>query len=332
MARMLRVALRPYFLGLLALMVVATLVCGLLATWQWDRAHRAMSDQAAGAQELGDIREVVDIGGAVTNEIVGDIVTATGQFDAEEQIIVPGRSIDGQDAVIIVAALHVPLEDGTDALLPVARGWVAADAVTGPDGELDPSLAPPVPEGDVVVSGRLEASEAAAGGIEDGVAGEIATPLLVNVWGSPMYSGYLADVDPIDGLNPMPEAQSAFSKGLNWQNIGYSMQWVLFGAFFLYLWWRSVRSVHLDELEDQREAMLESLEGGPAAASDETSSEGTSSDEPSLTENSSAEGAALRGPSALSSATLGSSASSSSNPSSSTPASSQAAPASGKDV
>ena len=307
MARMIRVALRPYFLGLLALMVVATLVCGLLATWQWDRAHRAMSDQAAGAQELGDIRDVVDIGGAVTNEIVGDIVTATGQFDAEEQIIVPGRSIDGQDAVIIVAALHVPLEDGTDALLPVARGWVEADAVTGPEGELDPSLAPPVPEGDVEVSGRLEASEAAAGGIEDGVAGEIATPLLVNVWGSPMYSGYLADVDPIDGLNPMPEAQSAFSKGLNWQNIGYSMQWVLFGAFFLYLWWRSVRSVYLDELEDQREAMLESLEG-------------------------SAPNSFGPDPSGSASPAVSSSSMSSSSMSSSTPASSQAAPASDKDV
>lgn len=323
MARMLRVALRPYFLGLLALMVVATLVCGLLATWQWDRAHRAMSSQAAGAQELGDIRDVVDIGGAITNEIVGDIVTATGRFDADQQIIVPGRSIDGQDAVIIVAALHVPLEDGTDALLPVARGWVEADTVTGPDGELDPALAPPVPDGEVEISGRLEASESAAGGIEDGVAGEIATPLLVNVWGSPMYSGYLADVDPIDGLNPMPEAQSAFSKGLNWQNIGYSMQWVLFGAFFLYLWWRSVRSVYLDELEDQRAAMQNSLESSDTTADSDTDTD-------------TATAAATAPPSPASSTTSSSasssSASSSSSMSSSTAASSQAAPASDKDV
>lgn len=319
MARMLRVALRPYFLGLLALMVVATLVCGLLATWQWDRAHRAMSSQAAGAQELGDIRDVVDIGGAVTNEIVGDIVTATGRFDADEQIIVPGRSIDGQDAVIIVAALHVPLEDGTDALLPVARGWVEADKVTGPDGELDPSLAPAVPDGEVEISGRLEASESAAGGIEGGVAGEIATPLLVNVWGSPMYSGYLADVDPIDGLQPMPKAQSAFSKGLNWQNIGYSMQWVLFGAFFLYLWWRSVRSVYLDELEDQRETMQNSLE---------------SSDTDTDTDTATAAATAPSSPasSTTSSSASSSSASSSSSMSSSNSASSQAAPASDKDV
>lgn len=290
MARMLRVALRPRFLGLLALMVVGTLVCGLLATWQWDRAHRALSEQATGAQELGDIRDVVDIGGAVTNEIVGDIVTATGQFGTDEQIIVPGRSIDGEDAVIIVAALHVPLEDGTDALLPVARGWVEADAVTGPDGELDPALAPPVPAGEVEISGRLEASESASGGVEDGIAGEIATPLLVNEWGSPMYSGYLADVDPSGGLQPMPKAQSEFSKGLNWQNIGYSLQWILFGGFCLFLWWRSVRAVHLDELAEQREHMLQSLEGSEASAtvgSSASSSSASSSPSPSSPSSSS---------------------------------------------
>ncbi|WP_193104843.1 SURF1 family protein [Brachybacterium sp. FME24] len=262
---MLRVALRPHFLGLLALMVVATIVCGLLATWQWERAHHALADKAAGAEQLGDIRDVVGIGDPVTNAVVGDIVTATGQYAADEQIIVPGRLIDGEEAVIIVASLHLDLEDGTEARLPVARGWVPADEITGPDGELDPALAPPLPSGEVEVSGRLEASESAAGGIDGGIAGEIATTLLVNVWGSPMYSGYLAQVDPTGALEPMPEAQSEFSKGLDWQNIGYSLQWVLFGGFFLYLWWRSVRTAHLDELAERREAMQESLEGpGPA--------------------------------------------------------------------
>ncbi|MFK5261415.1 SURF1 family cytochrome oxidase biogenesis protein, partial [Lactiplantibacillus plantarum] len=80
----------------------------------------------------------------VTNAIVGDIVTATGAFTADDQVVVPGRSIDGEDAAIIVAALHVDLDDGTEALLPVARGWVRADEVTGDDGEIDASLAPPV--------------------------------------------------------------------------------------------------------------------------------------------------------------------------------------------
>lgn len=278
MSLMLRVALRPRFLGLLALMVVATLVCGLLAGWQWDRAHRAITDKADGPAQLGDIEDVLGVGDAVTNAIVGDIVTATGAFTADDQVVVPGRSIDGEDAAIIVAALHVDLDDGTEALLPVARGWVRADEVTGGDGEIDASLAPPVPDGQVQVTGRLEASESAVGGVEDGVVDEIATPLLVNEWGSPMYAGFVAVTEPADGMQPMPPAESAFSKGLNWQNIGYSLQWVLFGGFFLFLWWRSVRTAYLDELAEQREALERSVAGSAEPGSAASSSSATSTD------------------------------------------------------
>ena len=253
MVAMLRVALRPRFLGLLALMIVATIVCGLLAGWQWDRAHRALTDKADGPQQIGDIREVVGVGDAVTNEMVGDIVTADGRFAAGEQVLVPGRRIEGQDAVIVVTAFLVELEDGTEARLPVARGWLPAEDVAGEDGVLDPALAPAAPEGEVRLSGRLEASESASGGVVDGVAREIATPLLVNEWGSPMYAGYLALDEAEAPLSALPAAESQFSRGLDWQNIGYSFQWVAFGVFFLYLWWRSVRTAYRDELDDRRE-------------------------------------------------------------------------------
>lgn len=253
MVAMLRVALRPRFLGLLALMIVATIVCGLLAGWQWDRAHRALTDKADGPQQIGDIREVVGVGDAVTNEMVGDIVTADGRFAAGEQVLVPGRRIEGQDAVIVVTAFLVELGDGTEARLPVARGWLPAEDVTGEDGVLDPALAPAAPEGEVHLSGRLEASESASGGVVDGVAREIATPLLVNEWGSPMYAGYLALDEAEAPLSALPAAESQFSRGLDWQNIGYSFQWVAFGVFFLYLWWRSVRTAYRDELDDRRE-------------------------------------------------------------------------------
>src|SRR5699024_9016234 len=168
---MLRTALRPRFMGLLALMIVATIVCGLLASWQWDRAHRALRAEEGAPSELGDVREVLDVGDPITNRIVGGIVTATGECEPQEPVL---------------------------------------------------------------VAGRLEAGESASAGIEDGVSTEIATTMLINEWGGPMYSGYIGQISPAEGLAPMPEAESEFSRNLNWQNIGYSAQWVLFGGFFLY--------------------------------------------------------------------------------------------------
>lgn len=257
---MLRVALRPRFLGLLALMVAATVVCGLLASWQWDRAHRALTSRDEGPARLGQIQDVTGVGDAVTNEVVGGIVTARGSFEADQQIVVPGRRIDGTDAVIVVTALHVAEPDGTTAVLPVARGWMPAAEALDEDGGVRADAIPSAPSGEVEVEGRLEASEAATGGIEDGVASEIATPMLVNAWGGPMYAGYVAQTSAADGLRPMPVATSEFRAGLDWQNLGYALQWVLFGAFFLYLWWRSVRTAHLDELADARERLQAELE------------------------------------------------------------------------
>lgn len=256
---MLRVALRPRFLGMLALMVVATLVCGLLATWQWDRAHQVITDQAAEPAQLGDIRGVLEVGDPVTNEIAGEFVTARGSFVPGEQVLVPGRNIDDTEAVLVISSLLVDVDDGTQARLPVARGWLPATDVTDAEGRIDSALAPAAPQGEIEISGQLEASEAASGGVDEGVVREIATPLLVNEWGSPMYSGYLSLSEPSGTLQALPEAESDFSRGLNWQNIGYSFQWVIFGGFFLYLWWRSVRATYLDEVADRREAMQKLL-------------------------------------------------------------------------
>ena len=261
---MLRAALRPRSLGMLALMVAATVVCGLLAGWQWERAHRAITESTAAPAELGDVRDVLEVGGVVTNDMAGGVVTAPGTFDPDQQILVGDRQLGGERAAIVVTALHVTLADGSEALLPVARGWIAQSEVTGADGELDPSLAPAPPSGEVTVSGLIEASEAATQGVEHGTASEISTPLLVNAWGGPMYAGYLAQESAASGLQPMPKAESAYSRGLNWQNIGYAAQWILFGAFFLYLWWRTVRTHHLDELAAQRESLRAALEDDPA--------------------------------------------------------------------
>lgn len=257
---MLRVALRPRFLGLLAAMIAATIVCGLLAGWQWDRAHRSLQAQSAGTAQTVPLEQALAVGSPVTNRNDGRAVTATGTFDADEQVLVPGRRIDGSDAVIVVTALHVPQAGGGEARLPVARGWVAASDVTDASGTLDVDLAPEPPSGTVTVTGRLEASESASSAIEDGVAQEIATPLLVNVWGSPMYSGFVAATSPMSGLEPMPEATSAFSRGLNLQNLGYAAQWIAFGLFFLYLWWRSVRTQYEDEEAERAEQVRSRLE------------------------------------------------------------------------
>lgn len=279
---MLRVALRPKFLGLLALMATATLVCGLLANWQFERATRALDarDETQSAAPV-PIEELMDAHAPVTNAVQGRLASFTGEFVPSEQVLVPGREIDGHEAAVVVTNARITKGPLRGTSIPVARGYT-----TAPSSEWDSLPEPPTGSHEIVV--RLEASEEASGTVrredDGGVAtvGTLSSTLLVNVWEGPMLAGYGAFTNEArqymtgpgesDGasttaadawrdLGPLPAAQSSFTSGLNLQNFGYMLQWILFGVFFLYIWWRSVRSTYLDEQAERRLELESRLAG-----------------------------------------------------------------------
>ncbi|MGX0780294.1 SURF1 family protein [Dermabacter hominis] len=279
---MLRVALRPKFLGLLALMATATLVCGLLANWQFERATRALDarDETQSAAPV-PIEELMDAHAPVTNAVQGRLASFTGEFVPSEQVLVPGREIDGHDAAVVVTNARITKGPLRGTSIPVARGYT-----TAPSSEWGTLPEPPTGSHEIVV--RLEASEEASGTVrhegDGGVAtvGTLSSTLLVNVWEGPMLAGYgaltnearqyMAGPGESDGasataadawrdLGPLPAAQSSFTSGLNLQNFGYMLQWILFGVFFLYIWWRSVRSTYLDEQAERRLELESRLAG-----------------------------------------------------------------------
>ena len=279
---MLRVALRPKFLGLLALMATATLVCGLLANWQFERATRALEarDETTSAAPV-PIEELMDANAPVTNAVQGRLASFTGEFVPSEQVLVPGREIDGHEAAVVVTNARITQGPLRGTSIPVARGYT-----TAPSSEWGTLPEPPTGSHEIVV--RLEASEEASGTVhregDGGVAtvGTLSSTLLVNVWEGPMLAGYgaltnearqyMAGPGESDGasataadawrdLGPLPAAQSSFTSGLNLQNFGYMLQWILFGVFFLYIWWRSVRSTYLDEQAERRLELESRLAG-----------------------------------------------------------------------
>lgn len=296
---MLRVALRPKFLGLLALMAAATLVCGLLANWQFERATRALDaredTRSAAPVPLETLMEKQK---PVTNEVQGRLVSFTGEFVPGEQVFVPDREIDGHKAAVVVTNARITEGPLRGTFIPVARGYT-----TVPSSKWGSVPDPPAGPREIVV--RLEASEEASGTVHqegDGgpaTVGTLSSTLLVNVWEGPMLAGYgaitsearefMAGVGESDGANasaanegeggsrpgesdgapasswhnlgPLPAAQSDFASGLNLQNFGYFLQWILFGVFFLYIWWRSVRSTYLDEQAERRLELEARLSG-----------------------------------------------------------------------
>lgn len=263
-----RVALRPKNLAVLALMLCAAVVSALLANWQWERAISAI--EVKGENEVIQpvaLAEVLELDSALTNQLQGRLVVLEGKIEADKYFISPNRQIDGKNAALIVVSFL-----NTDATkIPVALGWFESAADLTAFSQLD------IESPKLRLVARLEAGEEATlsrSKTDVWLRETISPPLLVNEWGAPMYSAFaaltaeakaqmapedlaelekvLAEIESETGItiHEMPIAENSFSKGINFQNFGYMLQWILFAAFFIYIWWRKVRTEYLDELAE----------------------------------------------------------------------------------
>lgn len=240
--------------GLLLVFLLAALVCGRLGAWQLDRAYEraelAAQQEAAeaAAAEPGRPGEVLAPQEGFPGELVGREVRATGRFEPEGSLLVPGRALEGRTGYLVLTPFRLS-DDGTGGdtwadlsgapVLAVVQGWVEqpadADALVHPTDE-------------VTLTGWLQVGEATSGAatVVDGQTPEIALSALVNEWGGPIYTGYLVATDgpgsPADGGGAaLPRPTIDGGTDANLQNIFYALQWWVFGGFAVLLWVRLVR-------------------------------------------------------------------------------------------
>lgn len=241
-------------IGLLLVFVLAALVCGRLGAWQLDRAYEraelaaqqeAAEVAAAGPAWLGDVLAPQE---SFPGELVGREVRVTGEFEPTGSLLVPGRALEGHTGYLVLAPFRVS-DDGAGGdswadlsgppVLALVQGWV--------ESRTD-AKALVLPEGEVTVTGWLQAGEATSGSaaVVDGQVDQIALSALVNEWGGPIYTGYLvATGGPGSpeggGVAALPRPTIDGGSGANLQNIFYALQWWVFGGFAVLLWIRLVR-------------------------------------------------------------------------------------------
>ncbi|WP_308281646.1 SURF1 family protein [Cellulomonas sp. PS-H5] len=242
-----RVARTPRMIGLLVLFLAVAAVCGRLGAWQLERAEvRGAAAQAAKlaeveAQEPVPIAEVLLPQTTFEGALVGRRVEVTGQYEADGQLLVRDRALDGRTGSLVLTPLRVASDDPAvdGAVLPVVRGWVASDDPAAPGLE--------VPSGTVTVTGYLQASEdsgAEHGTQAAGTTDSISSAELLGVWGGPIWTGYavLTSSQPAQDVTiellPPPTRSGT---GLNIQNLGYAAQWFVFGGFAVFLWVRLLK-------------------------------------------------------------------------------------------
>jgi cytochrome oxidase assembly protein ShyY1 len=252
-----RFLLTARWLGISALMLTLAAVMVVLGLWQLDRYHQRSAineriDAAASGQAV-PLTSVLSVDGQPPASAAWRRVTATGRYDADNQILVRGRTVNDRVGFEVVTPLV--FADGSAVL--VDRGWVPppadGDATALPD-------APPAPSGQVTVSGRLHLTESRPSAVDR--RGEwletrrIAVPRIADQLPYQVYGAYvlLDEQQPAadERLVPIPvDHENA------WMNAGYVVQWWVFAGLTLAgLVWLARREARGSRPSEPRDRLL----------------------------------------------------------------------------
>ncbi|MDN4642657.1 SURF1 family protein [Arthrobacter sp. PsM3] len=257
---MLKTALKPRWIAGLVFAIVISGVFVLLSQWQFGRSTQPEVTVSTITEEPKPLTAVLRPGDFFPGSVADQIITATGSYDPQKQVLVPGRLNDGAKGFWVVSALAVkdaPVLTGAGASpqtwIPVARGWVA-----------DPADADAPPSGTIELTGRLLPSEAPLPGTDAGPgrASAVSVAELINIWEVSSYPGFVAAGSETSGgsdvsaaasggaLKPLNVGPQPSAGKVNWLNLFYAAEWVVFAGFALFIWWRLVKDDYRRGLED----------------------------------------------------------------------------------
>jgi cytochrome oxidase assembly protein ShyY1 len=223
-------------LALVALGLVLGCACGAAGVWQWHRfGQKKTADdelRAAARQPAAPVDEVLTPGRTVDDTVRFRTITATGRYDATQQLLVRQRQVDDKPGFLVIT----PLRTASGRTLFVDRGFVP---VTGA-ATLTPDASSP-PAGQVEITARVLPTE--DGGLGTGLPDRQIERIDVRALAArggdtsayPAYAELISSTPAQQGLTPLPPPDLTNPAGGAYvvQHLAYVVQWFLFSAFAL---------------------------------------------------------------------------------------------------
>jgi surfeit locus 1 family protein len=239
-----RTVLRPRWLGLLLVALAVAGVMTAMGVWQLDVYQSKTAEATARRAEQPPVafESLVPLDAGLSGQAVGRRVIVHGQWaPAADQLFVSDRQHDGRDGFWVVTPVLLGFGAADRPAVLVVRGWVAR-----PD---DPAAV--APSGPVTVHGTVLASE--SGGADDLAAGRVVPSLripgLVGLVDYRLYDAFVLLSEARPAVSPGPELvppPAPPTDRAGFRNVAYAVQWWIFAAFTLFMWWRMVRDAHRD--------------------------------------------------------------------------------------
>lgn len=249
------VARRPRWIAMLVLALVIAGGFAALSQWQLSRAIATGTVVVRATETAVPLTKLVKPQSEVTDKSNGQMITATGSWANDDYIVLSKRLNRGSYGYWVVG--HLSVDTGTGrAGVPVALGWASTEKKAK---EVAASLSKE-DLGSVAVTGRYLNSEAPQDtDFEHGQLSSLAAGTFANLWQAVdpdgMYGGFVVIHERVAGLDRIDSPPPPSNVELNWLNVFYAIEWVVFAGFAFFLWYRLVRDAWERELEEEHEAL-----------------------------------------------------------------------------
>jgi surfeit locus 1 family protein len=230
-----QVARRPRWIAMLALCLVISGIFAWLGHWQIERSVESGQEVNPETETVKVLSDVVDPQSSFFDRVGGQMVTVTGQFAPDDFRVVVDRYNGGDPGSWLIGRL---VDDVDGSSVVVALGW------SSDEGGIEAAEST-APTGTVTVTGRyMPSDQPSEGDFKGGRENVVSVPMLVNEWAGldgDVYSGYVVSADPVGDLAAIDSVAPESDRSLNWLNVFYAIEWVVFAGFAIFLWFRLVR-------------------------------------------------------------------------------------------
>ncbi|MGF3055936.1 SURF1 family protein [Microbacterium sp. YY-01] len=250
--------LRTRWIGVLLACLAVAGIFAWLGQWQLARAIDTNPPPPGMTENVQPLESVVQPGQYLPEPYVGQKVETEGTWVPDDFIIVSDRYNDGTLGYWVTGQLR--LTDTTEPTsIAVAIGW----ANNRDDAEASIRQLNTIGTDPVTVTGRVISDEGTAvppRGEPDTIS-RMSPAMLLGRWHDTeqlnVYRPYLASSQPEGGLvaisSPAPEEPAT----VNWLNMFYAAEWIVFAGFAFYLWYRLAKDAwerEVEEIEDAQAA------------------------------------------------------------------------------
>jgi len=250
---LLRVMLQLRWIAALVLAIAVAAGFAWLGRWQLGHAIRIQHDDTTQSEVVRPLAELTDPGTSVTDLHAGMVVSLSGTLVHGDFELVAPRENQGTTGVWVTG--HLAVAGETPSSLAVALGWAptpaaATQAIAALEADDAVFTTPFALEGRYMPS---DGTEVPRPDQDPQAVLTMTTAQLINLWApftGPAYGGYLVvhpiapfdtqslagyGLDVIDSVPPLPP------ETVNWLNIFYAAEWVVFAGFAIFFWFRLVR-------------------------------------------------------------------------------------------